>query len=151
MSIAAKNIKLPPAHAPGKGVAEALNNALYVAKSATASCTGGDTYPILLFNVPKNVYIKDVVIHTETALSGASPDTLIVGIDSDCDLFHSSSDVINAGSHSAAYGSAVGAGGYLCTGDQVVQADVSAATTAGAFYAELIYKPRGDKNFVHNP
>ena len=152
MSISAKNIKLPPAHAPGKGVAEALNAATFVAKSATVSCTGGDTYPALLFNVPKDVYIEDVVIHTTTALTGAAPDTLIVGIDSDCDAFHSSSDVVNEGSHSMLYGTAHDAGGYLCTGDQVVQADVSAATTAGAFYAVLKYRPRmTSKPFTHNP
>jgi len=152
MSISAKNLKMPPLHAPGKGVAEALNSASYFAKSATVSCTsGGDTQPALLFNVPKDVYIADVRIQTETALTGDDPNTLVIGISSDCDMFHASSDVVNVGSHSMLYGTALGAGGYPCTADEVVEANWSTGTTAGAFYAVIEYKPRFGKNFVHNP
>jgi hypothetical protein len=149
-SISPKDIKLPPLHAPGKGVAEALNSATYMAKSATVSCTGGDTQPALLFNVPKDVFVEDVIVYTTTALTGASPDTLVVGIASDCDLFHASSDVLNVGSHSAAYGSALGAGGYVTSSDEQIEANWSTGTTAGAFYAVIKYKPRDSKNFVHN-
>lgn len=149
-SISPKDIKLPPLQAPGKGVAEALNSASYVAISATVSCTGGDTQPALLFNVPKDVYVEDVVVHTTTALTGGDPDTLLVGIAGDCDLFHASSDVVNTGSHSMHYGTALGAGGYPCTADQVVEANWSTGTTAGAFYATIKYKPRFSENFVHN-
>jgi len=147
----AKDIRFPPVQALGKDVADALKAGVYSAKS-DAFVVGTSTQPGLLFNVPKNVRINDIIVHTTTAVTGATPDTLVVGTAGDSDMFHSSSDTVNLGTHSMKYGSALNAGGKECsTGSIQVTADWSTGSTAGGFWFEILYSPFGAENFVNNP
>jgi len=140
---------MPPEQAPGFGVANALKSAVYSAKSGSVTVTS-DTQPALLFNVPKNVRIKDVIIHTTTAIVGA--DYIVVGTSADTDMFLSDTAVMNAGSHSMKDGTALRAGGYeTSTGSIQLTAYWSTGASAGAFWAEVDYKPYADENYVNNP
>ena len=143
-----KDIKRPPVQIRSAKVARALKAALYRAES-DAFVVGTSTQPALLFNVPKDMSIDDIKIHTTTAITGGSPDSLIVGTAGDSDMFHSSSDTTVVGSHSMKYGSALQAGGLrTSTGAITVTADWSTGSSAGGFWAEIIYCPFSDKNFV---
>ena len=149
MSVSPKDINLPPVHAPGFGVADALKNAVYSAKSGSVTVSS-DTQPALLFNIPKNVRIVDLVIHTTTAVVGA--DYVVVGTTADTDMFFADTSVMVAGSHSMKYGTAVRAGGYeTSTGAQTVTANWSTGASAGVFWMEVQYKPLADENYVNNP
>ena len=147
--MAVKDIRKPPVQVRSAKVAKALKSALYRAVS-DAFVVGTSTQPALLFNVPKYVSIDDIKIHTTTAITGASPDTLIVGTSADSDMFHSSSDTTVLGSHSMKYGSALQAGGLITsTGAITVTADWSTGSSAGGFYAEIIYSAFSSDNFVY--
>lgn len=144
-----KDIKKPPVQVRSAKVARALKAALYRAKSDTFT-VGTSTNPAQLFNVPKNVSIDDIKIHTTTAITGTTPNTLIVGTSADSDMFHSSSDTTLVGSHSMKYGSALQAGGKVTsTGAITVTADWSTGSNAGVFWAEIIYSPFANENFVN--
>jgi hypothetical protein len=151
MSVKAINIKRPPVQALSAGVAEALKSAVYSARTG-AVVIGTDTLPATLFNVPKYVRIEDIKIHTTTALTGADPDFLVVGTTADTDMFHSSSDAVNAGTHSANKGDALYAGGRdTSTGSIQVGAYWSKGSSAGAFWVEMLYNPFAQNNFADNP
>jgi len=151
MSIKAIDISLPPVQALGAGVAEALKGSIYSAR-CDAVVIGTDTQPATLFNVPKFVRIDDIKIHTTTALTGADPDFLVVGVSTDTDMFHSSSDAVNAGSHSANKGDALRAGGMdTSTGSIQVTANWSTGSSAGEFWVEILYRGMADENYASNP
>jgi len=147
----AKDLKKAPDFAPGKGVAEALHAGLMWAKSEAVDATA-DTQPALLFNVPANTLIYDVILNVTTALEDATGNpTIAVGIDPDSDLFFSSTDIAALGTHSAKDHAMVGAGGYVTSSDEVVEASWLAGCSAGAFEAWIIYSPHADENHVNNP
>lgn len=151
MSVKAIDIKLPPVQALSAEVAHALKSAIYSAKSQSV-VIGTDTQPATLFNVPKNVRIEDIKIHTKTALTGATPDFLVVGTTADTDMFHSSSDAVVAGSHSMNAGTALQAGGKeTSTGSLQVVAYWSTGSSAGEFWAEILYRCNADLNYAENP
>jgi len=149
MSVTAKIIKLPPVQAVGHELADALKNSIYVAQSGTV-VVGTDTLPAQLFAVPKNILITDVVVQTDSAITGASPDYLVIGDSSDTDLFHSSTDVLNVGWHSAHYGSAKAAGGLLTTDAVNIWALHSPTSSAGQYKVYVHYKPYADENYTEN-
>ena len=150
--MAAKDIRKPPKIAPGAEVTEALHAGLYMAQSDTFSIS--DTVPFLAFNVPKNTYIYDLIVNTQTAFadSGSGGTLLMAGYNGDSDAFGTDSDAI-AASRSVRNWSTPGvkAGGYLTTGDKVVEISWATTCSVGGGQALLIFKPYGDENFVHNP
>ena len=143
--MAVKDIRKPPAVAPGEGVSEALHSGLYMAKSDTFAV--GDTLPVTLFNVPANVYVYDLIINVETAFADSgSGATLIAGYTGDSDAFFASTTKVVAGSHSAKVSSGVKAGGYLSTGT-VVEASWATTCSVGGGQALLIFKPYGTEYY----
>jgi hypothetical protein len=142
--VGAKDLVKPPAFAPGKGVADALKHGVYMVKSKSID-PSSDTSPQYLFNVPRNVFVNDIVIDTT---SGMASSYLIIGIASDCDMFFSDTSVLNLGSHSMKNGSnaALMAGGYNSSCDVVVEANF-ASGGAGTFTAYLFYSPYSNENY----
>lgn len=140
----AKDVIKPPAFAPGKGVAEALKHGVYMAKSKSID-PSSDTSPQYLFNVPRNVFVNDIVIDTT---SGMASTYLQIGIASDCDCFFSDTAVLNLGSHSMKSGNnaALYAGGFNSSCDVVVEANF-ASGGGGAFTAYLFYSPYSNESY----
>ena len=149
--MAVKDIRKPPKIAPGAEVTEALHSGLYMAKSDTFAV--GDSLPVQLFNVPSGTYVYDLIMNTQTAFADSgSGATLLAGYTGDSDAFFASTTACALGSrsmHGAAGG--VKAGGYLATGDVVVEASWATTCSVGGGQALLIFKPYGDENFVNNP
>jgi hypothetical protein len=154
MGATARNIKIPPKVAPGMGMTEAVHAGLYMAESDTFAV--GDTLPVTLFTVPKNVYIYDFILDTQTAFAdsgGATGGaTLIAGYNGDSDAFFSSTTTYTVGVRSM-HGSAGGvkAGGYLTTGTMTIEASWATTCSVGGGQARIIFKPYGDESFLDNP
>jgi hypothetical protein len=154
MAVTIRNLSKPPKVAPGMGVTESLHNALYMAESDTFAV--GDTLPCILFRVPKNTYIYDFILDTQTAFAdsgGATGGaTLIAGYNGDSDAFFSSSTTYAVGvrsMHGAAGG--VKAGGYLTTGAMEIEVSWATTCSVGGGQARLIFKPYGEEGFLDNP
>ena len=150
--MAVKNIKLVPAIVPGKGMTDVVHSGLYIIKSDTFSIS--DTLPNLLFNVPENTFIADVILDVQTAfVSGTGGDgTLISGIDDDSDMFFSDTTQCGAGTYSMHGAGALQSGGYLTTGDVTVECSWATGSTTGGGVAYLVFKPFADENgLVSNP
>jgi len=144
-----KNIRRPPVQAVSAEVAKALKAATYRVKSDTFTA-GTSTQPALLFNVPKNTAVRDIVLHvTESIVDADADDYLVVGTSADTDMFHASSDATLEGSHSMLYGAALYAGGReTSTGAIQVIAHWTTGATAGSFWAEIWYSPFADEAYV---
>ena len=150
--MAVKNIKLVPAIVPGKGMTDVVHSGLYIIKSDTFSIS--DTLPNLLFNVPENTFIADVILDVQTAfVSGTGGDgTLISGIDDDSDMFFSDTTQCGAGTYSMHGAGALQSGGYLTTGDVTVECSWATGSTVGGGVAYLVFKPFAEENgLVSNP
>ena len=152
MGASPKDIGKPPVTAPGHGVAEALHAGVYMAKSDTFAV--GDTLPVLLFNVPANVYIYDLIINQTakfTDSGGATGTaTLIAGYTGDSDAFHSSSTIVAAAGTYSMHGATGGVkkGGYLTTGAVQVEASWTTTCSVGGGQAILLFARYGDENFL---
>ncbi len=151
MSVSPKDIRMPPTHAPGHGVEDALNASLYVAKSGTV-VIGTDTQPALLFYVPSNVFISEIVKHVSVAVEGnTGSDNVLVGIESDSDLFMAADTVTNAiGFWSSKRGTAIGGGGYVTSSDETIEATWTTSSTVGSFDFYLIYRPLENINYTED-
>jgi hypothetical protein len=150
MSVSPVDLKMPPQNAPGQGVEGALHSGLYVAQSETVTI-GTDTLPALLFNVPENTLVSEIILHTQTAVAGnTGSDNVLVGINSDSDLFMAADTVVSqAGFWSSKRGTAIGSGGYVTSSDEQVEATWTTQSSVGAFDAYLIYKPFADENYIY--
>ena len=151
MGATVRNIKIPPKIAPGMGMTEAVHAGLYMAESDTFVI--GDTLPVTLFNVPKNVYIYDLILDTQTAFADSGTGaTLIVGYNGDSDAFFSSTTACAVGVRSA-HGAAGGVkgGGYLTTGSMVIEASWATTCSVGGGQARIVFKAYGDESFLDNP
>ena len=137
-----KMILRPPAFAPGKGMTEAVHAGLYYIKSASFD-VASDTSPVVLFRLPKDVMIEDVIFHTTTAFATGS--SIEVGTSVDTDCFNASSDMFIAGSHSMKGGAAKYSGGYLTTADMDLQVTVTGASGAGELF--VIYSGYADEDW----
>lgn len=151
MGASPKNIGKPPTIAPGKGVADALHAGIYMVKSDTFAV--GDTLPVLLFNVPKNTYVYDLVLNETAAFldSGGATGggTLIAGYTGDCDAFHSSTTLAATAGTYSMHGATGGVkkGGYLATGDVQIEASWATTCSVGGGQAILLFARYGDENF----
>ena len=137
-----KMILKPPAIAPGKGMTEAVHAGVYHIKSASFN-VASDTSPVLLFRIPKNVFIDDVSFHTTTAFATGS--SIEVGTSVDTDCFNASSDMFIAGSHSMKGGAAKYSGGYLTTADMDLQVTVTGASGVGELFVS--YSAYGEEDW----
>lgn len=144
------DLKMPPAHAPGAGVKEALHSGLYIAKSNTVTI-GTDTMPALLFDVPSNTFISEIILEVTTAVEGnTGSDNVLIGLNGgDSDLFMAADTVVSqVGRWSSKRGVAVGGGGYLTSSDEIIEATWTTQSSAGVFDAYIIYKPFADENYI---
>lgn len=151
--MAVKYILQPPEFAPGADVAKALKAGMYVAESDSFAV--GDSLPVQLFSVPDDVFIYDLVINVETAFldSGGSTGgaTLLAGYTGDSDAFFNDTTKTAAGTHSMHGASGLKSGGYMSTGNVVVEASWATTCSVGGGKAYLIFRPYGDENYVSNP
>lgn len=147
MGASPKNIGRPPEIAPGKGVTEALHAGIYMVKSDTFAV--GDTLPVQLFNVPKNTYVYDLILNVQPAFADSgSGATLIAGYTGDSDAFFADTTTVTATSKSMHSSfTAVKAGGYLATGDVVIEVSWATTCSAGGGQAILMFARYGDENF----
>ena len=145
MSITAQDIKIAPAHAPGKGVAEALKHGVYMAKSETIH-PSSDTTPQEVFKVPHNVFIHDLVLEVGTSYNG---NYILAGIAADTDCLISDTTAALPGTtYSMKNGNnaAIYKGGYNCSSDQVVALQYDGST--GTITAYLFFSAYSNENFV---
>jgi len=144
MAITAKDIRVPPAYAPGHQVAPALKHGTYSAFSEEVNASS-DTTPQTLFNVPANVWIEDIVLSMGTGYNG---NYVILGTTGDSDCFLSDTQVANNGTHSIKNGvnAALYRGGYLTTTKIHIRAGYDGS--AGKFSARIIYSPYADENYT---
>lgn len=147
MAANAKDLKRPPVVAPGEGMTDAVHNGLFVAYSDTFVV--GDTLPVTLFNVPKNTYIYDLILDVQTAfVDSGTGATIIAGYTGDCDAFFASTTATAIkcySMHGAAGG--VKSGGYLTTGDVVVEASWATTCSVGGGQARIVFKRYGDESY----
>ena len=149
--MAVKDIKIPPKFAPGMDVTGALHNGVYSALSDTFVV--GDTLPVELFKVPKDVYIYDVVLDVQTAFADSgSGATIIVGYNGDSDAFHASTTATGIKSYSM-HGATGGvkSGGYLTTGNMTVEASWATTCSVGGGQARIFFKPYGTERYIEQP
>jgi len=145
-----RRVKKPPIVAPGAGVSDALKNSLYYAKSASVA-VASDTLPALLFTVPANTFIYDIIVNVTTQIKdSASGATLLVGYVGDSDAFYADTTKTLAKTYSMHGGGGVKSGGMLTTGETVIEASWATTCSAGAFNAILIFAPYGDESY-HDP
>jgi hypothetical protein len=139
--MAAKDIKIAPAHAPGKGVAEALKHGMYMAKSATISPSSMAT-PQALFNIPKNAFVQDLILQVSSSYNG---NYVIAGFASDCDCLIADTETANPGFHSMKNGlnAAIYKGGFISSCDYTVRIGYDGST--GSIVGFLVYSCYGEE------
>ena len=150
--MAIKNVLKVPAIVPGKGMTAAMHSGLFMVKSDTFSVS--DSLPNLLFKVPVNTFIADVILDVQTAfVSGTGGDgTLISGIDDDSDMFFSDTTQCGIGTYSMHGAGALKSGGYLTTGEVEVECSWATGSSVGGGVAYLVFRPFADENsMVSNP
>lgn len=147
MGATAKNVGKPPIVVPGQGMTEAVHAGIYMVKSDTFAV--GDSLPVTLFNVPKNYYIYDLILDVQTAFADSgSGATLIAGYNGDSDAFFASTTAVTATAKSMhSSWSAAKAGGYITTGEMVIECSWATTCSAGGGQAILLFSPFADENF----
>jgi len=141
----AKDIKINPAYAPGKGVAEALKHGASLAFSDTIH-PSSDSSPYVMFNIPHNTFIADLIIETGTSYNGSY---IIAGFSGDSDALIADTIVANAGTHSMKNGlnSATYRGGYNASSDQKIYVAYDGST--GTIKGYIVYYGYSNENYVH--
>ncbi len=143
MGITKKNLRLPPLHAPGHEVAATLQSSVQFARLGQIAFSV-DTQPALLADLPKNLWVDEVIAVTSSDLPGDN--YVVVGLADDCDLFFGSSDICREGSHSSKNETSIGHAGYACSSsDETLEASWSTGISTGTitFYMKFIPDYRG--------
>lgn len=141
MAIQTAHIIVPPAHAPGPRVPEALHSGEYLVRSAALNYN--ESSPATVFHVPANTLVAAVFAEVVTIHNGAIP-SLAVGVSGATGRHLQTSDIdlLTAGIYGAANLSA-----YHYTADTDIIATLVASTdSAGVVRLWLRYRPYSLEN-----
>jgi hypothetical protein len=138
MAIQIVHAGLPPQHAPGHRVTEALHGSLYVVRSAALNYN--EASPAKVFHVPANTLVEKIMAEVVTIHDGAIP-SLAVGISGATGRHLQTTDIDLK--TLGIYGpSTLAAGAYHYTADTDIIATLVASTdTAGIVRLWMWYRP----------
>lgn len=142
---------LPHEFPPGEKQAEAMRRLGYMVKSAEIDqadlSDGANT--VALFNVPANVFVREVIVQISEVWNGTSPSATIGdGDDPDRFLDATALAVDTLGYYSSKQDTQPGSGGHVYSAADTIDAVVTitaADNTTGKLVAWLIYTPHADK------
>lgn len=144
MPVTMRELFVAPKHPPGHRMAGLIDRvARFAACGTLAYNDGSATYP--LFNCPADTMAWEVVVDVGTLFNGTSP-TITIGDGGDVDRFFTSAEaaLATAGVKSSKKGGQPGAGGFLYTTADTIDAVWTEATggpTTGSALFYLHYVP----------
>lgn len=149
MAAVPKDLYIPPKRILNHEMTEAIHRGPLMMRSDCVAV--GDTSPVLLFNVPANVFVHEVKTYTTTAWDGSTAATLTIGDSDDADRFMAASDadiqnLYARTSLSAESSDQVGRGGYNYTSAIQIQGTLDNQDASnGALSVYIVYTPYSDE------
>lgn len=151
MAVAVVDLRKPPKHPPGEGMAEMVEQQiLHKTSSAHAYTETGAPTTIPLFNVEADTFIVDVILEVSTAYDGTTPAmTLGDGAVADRFMDDTTAALGTAGFKSAKEDANEGSGGHLYAAADAIDmvwTKAGSGDSAGACKVHIFYVPNWSKH-----